>query len=173
MKINSRHYILIIFALLSIGAALFSYFFIYNKTLAQVINYVNVNEEVNNEDNRKKSEEDLLALYESSKESRAKVMDFFVQENKIVDFIEKVEGIGDSSKTKLEISSISNDSNSLKAKIKVEGGWVNVMTAFALIENLPVSLSINNVAIRSTDVGGKKPTKVWDLDLDIEALIKK
>ena len=62
MKINSRHYILIIFALLSIAAALFSYFFIYNKTLAQVVSYVNVNEEVNNEDNRKKSEEDLFRL---------------------------------------------------------------------------------------------------------------
>jgi hypothetical protein len=61
----------------------------------------------------------------------------------------------------------------LKAKIKVEGGWVNVMTAFALIENLPVSLSINNVELRSTDVGGKKPAKIWNLDLDIEALIKK
>lgn len=173
MKINSRHYILIIFALLSIAAALFSYFFIYNKTLAQVINYVNVNEEVENEDSRKKSEEELLSLYESSKESRTKVMDFFVQEDKIVDFIEKVESIGDSSKTKLEISSISNDNKSLKAKIEVEGGWVNVMTAFALIENLPISLSINNVRIRSTDGGGKKPAKIWNLELDIEALITK
>jgi hypothetical protein len=172
MKINSRHYILIIFALLSIVAALFSYFFIYNKTLAQVVSYVNVNEEVNNEDSRKKSEEELLNLYESSKESRAKVLTYFVQEDKIVDFIEKVESIGDSSKTKLEISSISNDANSLKAKIKVEGGWVNVMTAFTLIENLPISLSIGNVSIRNTDFGSKTG-RTWSLDLDIEALIKK
>ena len=134
---------------------------------------MNVNEEVNNEDNRKKSEEDLFSLYESSKESRAKVLNYFVQESKIVDFIEKVEGIGDLSKTKLEISSISNDSNSLKAKIEVEGGWVNVMTAFSLIENLPVSLSINNAKITSTDSTGKKPTKVWNLELDIDALITK
>lgn len=172
MKINSRHYILIIFALLSIVAALFSYFFIYNKTLAQVVSYVSVNEEVNNEDSRKKSEEELLNLYESSKESRAKVLNYFVQEDKIVDFIEMVEGIGNSSKTKLEISSISNDSSSLKAKIKVEGGWVNVMTAFTLIENLPISLTINNVSIRNTDFGSKS-SKTWNLELDIEALITK
>jgi hypothetical protein len=172
MKINSRHYILIIFALVSIAAAFFCYFFIYNKTLAQVVNYVNVNEEVDNEDNRKKNEEVLLSLYESSKESRAKVLSFFVQEDKIVDFIEMVEGIGNSSKTKLEISSITNDDKSLKAKIKVEGGWVNVMTAFSLIENLPVSISIGNVSIRNTDFGSKTG-RTWNLDLDIEALIKK
>jgi len=173
MKINSRHYILIIFALTSVIVVSMGYAYIYKKTVTQANNYRDINKEVKNEDNRKKSEDELIKIYDATKEFRSKIPTFFVHENKIVDFIETVENIGSTSKTKLEISSISNDANNVKAKINIEGSWANTMTALILIENLPLSITIKNLRMNSTIDSIKKNSRIWLLTLDIEALIMK
>ena len=93
-------------------------------------------------------------------------------------FIERVEKVGEDSKTELELSSIESLEGEVKAKIEVKGSWSGIMSALMLIENLPFSILINNVHINapsdlSSDEGGVGAAKIWTLRMDIEALTAK
>ncbi len=169
MKINLRHYILIISAILCILASSGAYYFVYKQAIGQADKYVKVNKELENEDSKKQTEQDLVKTYESTKVSRAQLLSFFVKEDKVVSFIEMVEKVGDQSKTKLELSSINNDNGIIKTNISVKGSWNNVITALMIIENLPLSLNIKNVRL-STSSGLDKKSSGWELQLSIEAL---
>ncbi|MDO8430677.1 MAG: hypothetical protein Q7S72_01660 [Candidatus Taylorbacteria bacterium] len=172
MKIGQRHYILIILAIASIATTIYGYIFIYRKTITQAEHYVHANKEFENEDIKKQSGEELLKIYNSSKESRARLKTFFVDSDKIVDFIEMVENVGVGSNTKLEISSITNDENKVVAKIGARGSWSGVITTLSLLENLPLSVSLSNIKLNTTSDSDKEAHE-WNLSLDIEAIIIK
>lgn len=169
MKMNHRHYILILFSLASVIFSLFVYVFIYKKTTMQADHYVLSSKEVENEDEKRKSERELVKRFNSTTESRSKLKSFFIVGDKVVDFIEQVEKIGDYSKTDLELSSISNSPGIVKAKVSVKGSWSGVMTALSLLENLPLSANLKNIRL---DVSGDqaKGQHVWNLGLEIEVL---
>lgn len=169
MKMNHRHIILILFAIISIFASSFAYYFIYNKTLELAHSYVRDMGDVNSEGDKHQKEQELVRVYESTKESRLKISTFLIHEDKIVNFIETVENIGDSSNTKTEISSINNGDGVVKAKVTSSGSWSGVMTALSLIENLPFSVVIKNVRLSAMS-GLDKKGSGWELSLDIEAV---
>lgn len=169
MKINSRHYILIIFALASMVVSIYGYFFVYKETVKQAENYIHTSKELEDEDNKERGEKELIRIYDSSKESRTKLMSFLVNENKVVDFIETVEGVGDDSGTKIELSAINKDTEKIKARVDAKGSWTGIMRALVLLENLPFSATIRNVRIDTlNDLG--KGAHAWNLSLEIEVL---
>ncbi len=172
MKINPRHYILILLALASIGISVAGYFLIYNQTIFQAEHYVNANKELENENTKKQNDQDLVKIYDNSKDDRTKVSSFLVKEDKIVNFIEMVEKVGNDSHIDLELSSISNDDAKVKAQVNAKGSWSGILTALTMIENLPVSSTISNVKM---NVAGSpvKGARDWSLSLDIEALMIK
>ncbi len=182
MKINPRHYILIIFALASVVISSFAYIFIYRQTLVQEESYMNATGELENEDNKKQNEKDFAKIYSDTTDDRARLGSFLVSEDSAVDFIEKIEKIGIDSKVKLELSSINTADNKIRAKVDIAGHWTEIMNALMLIENLPLSSTINNI---NMDVSGgltttesklskTPPSPMWRLSFTIEALtIKK
>ena len=173
MKINHRHYMLLFFAILSIGVVGYGYYFVYSKTVIQAEHYISANNEVLNEDKKRNNEQEIMKVFNSSKDSRVKIMSFFVHEDKVVEFIEMMEKVGTDSNTNLELSSILNEDDKVKVKINTKGSWSGIMKALLLIENLPLSIHINNVALNVSDVSAKEGS-TWSLTLDIEALsIKK
>jgi len=169
MKINSKHYTLLMFSIASIVITMFAYVFIYNKTITQADHYVEANSEVLKEGSKRNSEQELIKIHESTKLDRDRLLNFLVPEDKIVNFIESVEKVGEYSNTELELSSITTEGDKVKTKVSVKGGWSSVMTALVLLENLPYSSYISNVKIdNSTD------TKVrWIMSLDLEAILIK
>jgi hypothetical protein len=169
MKINSKHYTLLMFSIASIVITIFAYVFIYNKTITQADHYVEANSEVLKEGSKRNSEQELIKIHESTKLDRDRLLNFLVPEDKIVNFIESVEKVGEYSNTELELSSITTEGDKVKTKVNVKGGWSSVMTALVLLENLPYSSYISNVKIdSSTD------TKVrWTMSLDLEAILIK
>lgn len=189
MKINSKHYILIIFAIAAIILSIFGYIVMYRNIITQAMNSSKIMNEVNAESEKKKYENDLTAVFNNTVSDRAKLSSYFIHEDKIVDFIENVEKIGTDSGTDLILSSINSDNLSsakigtvghVKAHITVNGSWANVMKSLILIENIPYSLSMNNVRLDSVSgaelsVDNKKEVrgKRWNLALDIEVLIIK
>lgn len=170
MKINSRHYILIIIAFICLSVAVYGYYFLYKRTIVQAGNHQNIVNEINDASSKSQTTQDLLKIYDSTKDSRDKLPSYLVDKNKIVNFIEMVEGVGDRSNTELELSSISNDEATIRAKIQVKGSWTGVMSALIMIENLPLSLTINNVRLDSN--GDPTKNHSWNMYLDIVGLIK-
>lgn len=172
MKINSRHYILIILSIATIILVILSYIFMYNKTTEQARNYIDTVKKVEDENSRKQSEQDLIKMHDETESDRSKIHSFIIQEDKVVDFIETIEKIGDNSDTKIELSAIAKDDMSIKAKVTATGSWSNIMTALMLIENIPLSVSLNDIRLYSTETSAKG-VKTWNLGLDIQVLTTK
>ncbi len=172
MKINHRHYVLIFLALFSVAVSVGSYVLLYRHAIFQAEHYVNANKELEDEDNKRQSDQGLVKTYEASKDSRAKITTFLIKEDKIVDFIEMIEKVGSEAHVDLELSSIDNNDIKVKAQVTAKGGWSNILTALTLIENLPISSSIGNIKMNVSD-GKDKQSRIWNLSLNIEALIIK
>ena len=179
MKINHRHYILIIFAIISIIVSIFCYFFLYRQTTTQANNYLDSIKQVESEKNTVNYEQKLIDTFNKYEQDRLKIESYVVKEDKLVDFIERIEKIGSDSKTDLQLSSITSVDNKIKARVNTTGGWQGVMTALQMIENIPLSVSISNVRLdTSGDIEGivnSKTTKIreWRLSIDIETLTTK
>lgn len=172
MKMNHRHYVLIIFAIVSIAVVSMAYFLIRRQTIVQAIHYVNASKELANEDIIKQKEQELKKIHDDTEEQRSGLSSRLIKEDKAVTFIEMVEKVGTESNTKLELGSITSSAGLLKANINVIGSWANVMTALTLLENLPFSSVISDVDLGTSAVSGKE-AKVWSLNLSIEALTTK
>jgi hypothetical protein len=175
MKINSRHYILILFAILSMIVSFSAYFFLYRQTTIQANKYLSARKQIEVEKSNVNHEETLLETFNKYEEQRKKISTYIVKEDDLVKFIERLEKIGTDAKSKLEISSIGKTDNKIRAKITAEGGWQSIMTTLMMIEDLPVSMLVNNVRIDTLGGVEKTPSKTvmeneWRLSLDIEAL---
>lgn len=175
MKINSRHYTLLLFALCTVFATALGYFFLYKKISAQASRHAQVSYELSNESMKKQNEQALIAIYKETSAERTKISSFFIRDDMAVDFIERIEKAGVDSQTELELSSIVNDDGFIKAKVDVDGTWSGVMNALMLLENMPFAVKLNDVRLdtsgdlESTD---KKSTSAheWHLSLTVEAL---
>jgi hypothetical protein len=175
MKINHRHYVLLLISIVTLIAVIVGYYVIYKQTKKQANYYVSASNEIENEHSKKQIEIDMQKIHEDTKEERLLLKDLIIKEENVVKFIELVEKVGEESNTKLELSTLTKDTEKVKAKIIASGSWGNVMTALGLLENLPLSTVVSNLHLGTTVLEEKdaKKTVVWNLSVDIETLIKK
>lgn len=188
MKIHSSQIILVVCAVATIATSSFGYNFLYHRTIAQAENASKARSEVLIENDKKKHEQELVTLYGDTIEDRKKVAAYIVPDDGVVDLIEKIERVGSESGTDFELSSINSDNLSaakkgttgyIKANIETQGTWENVMRALILIENLPYSISIDNIEISSGDgfltTSTEKAVKsrIWNLHFSIKVLMIK
>lgn len=166
MKTNSKHYILIFFATATFLVSGFGYWYVYDTVLKQKENYLKVSKEVETERGKQQYENELMQVYKDTAIDRAKLPNFFVSESKVLNFIKTIESIGPSSKTEIRISSIVKDALKVRTHIDIKGGWINVMLALTLIENLPYSISLENVSLFNRD-------KKWEMTFDLSVLTTK
>lgn len=170
MKINHRHGILMILALMSIVVTSLSYFYIHKKVILSAEKNISVKKEIQSEDDRKQKEENSLKVYDLAKDKIGGINSFLVEESNIVSFIEMVEHIASSTGARIELSSINFETDKIKTKVNISGSWSDVMNSLLTIENLPLSLNINNLSLNKQ--GGLEKGSGWSLSLDIEALKK-
>lgn len=166
MKTNSKHYILIFFATATILVSGFGYWYVYGTVLKQKENHLKISKDVETDIGKQQYEDELIRLHRDTSVDRARLLDFFISEDKILNFIKIIESIGPSSKSEIKISSITKDSTKVKSHIDIKGGWVNIMLALTLVENLPYSISLDNVNLFKRD-------KRWELSFDLSVLILK
>lgn len=178
MRMNSRHYTLILFALCSIVAASLGYVLVYRQVVIRAENSASVALEASNENLKKQHEQDLVGMHSATTDERIKLASFFVPEDSPVEFLEKIEKIGTDSQTDLEISSITTDEAGIRAKVELQGTWSGIMNSLMLLENMQLGISLNDIRLdTSGDLASqdKKLTKVhvWRLTMNIEALTRK
>ena len=167
MKLNLKHYTLIIFSVATLIMACVGYYVLYRNIIIQAENSSKVSGDASVENEKKQDEQLLVKAHSETVTERAKLKSFFVYEDNIVEFIERVEKVGLESGTDLELSAIDTKEDHVTAHIVAKGSWSGVMKALVLVENLPYSLSINNVLL---DVSMADKTREWSLVLDIKAL---
>lgn len=175
MKLNHRHYILVLLSIAALISSILCYVFFYRETTLRATSYLNTLKQAELEKTSVDYEQKIINTFNKYDEDRKKIGSYIVKEDELVPFIERIEKIGVDTHTKLELSSISNGDNRVRAKVTAEGTWTNVMTALIMIENLPISLSVNNIRL-DTDLNTADKTttnKEWRLALDLEALTTK
>ena len=169
MKIGTKHYFLICLAIISILVSSFGYWFVYDAVIKQAENYSESSKEEQIEKDNSQKAQELVKIHTDTKDDRAKLPTFAVSEDKVVDFIESVESIGAFTSTKVELSSINNENSFLKAHVQASGNWSDLLNSLVMIENIPYSVSLNNVQFTSfPDKKGQ-----WNMSLDIQALMIK
>lgn len=194
MYTNHRHYILLIFALGAITLTIFGYSFLHRLILAQARDSAQILREVNLIDEKKQRDQDVTSIYTKSAEDRLKLNSYLVPQDKIVNLIEEVEDFGITTNTELELSAITNEDAGVvggvpfghfKAHVDGQGTWANILRALILLENMPYSVTLNNIRIISgaesssanLPIKGavqKAPAvREWRLTLDLQVLTLK
>ncbi len=191
MKANSKHYILLLIGLITLGISATGYWYVYKTTVSQAQKHSFLVKEIENNELNNKEEIKLLQLSSSTMERRAMLSSYFISDDKILDFIKSIENVEKDSSTEVTLSGIdagnqidsaNKSTGHVKVHVLVKGDWVNVNKALSLIENLPYSIYISNVSLRSLAVDvttiDKKSTTVtkksiWEMALDVSALTMK
>ncbi len=197
MYANHRHYILFTLAFVTFIVTALGYAYMRQRVYQQAVRSAELTKQVKLMEDKKKHDMDITKASSKLSEEQDIINSYIVPKDKIVDFIEVVEKIGNETSTKLELSSIAtaeivkgkkieDNFTTLKARIDVVGTWANVMRAFTLIENLPFSLSVSNIKLNegsgsaalpeaapigTTTKAIVKQTKTWSLAFDIKVLI--
>ena len=190
MYINHRHYILLVLALVTVVLSALGYTVLYRAIVSQSVRAHEAMKEIASVDEKQKHAEDAASIYTKTSETRTRIANLAVSQEKIVDFITSVEKLGDDAGVQLELSSITNEpfaagktTGYIKGRVDARGSWTNIMKALILIEHLPHSVSLSNVRLVQTSVTPSEElpvkfpqssaSKVWNLTLDIKALTTK
>ncbi len=161
-----------------------------NKNVSSMLNDAEVQNSVNN---GQQSLQDILA---NTKDDRDKIGAIVLSDDKVVNFIEAVEALGDVTHTHVTTSSVNvNEGGAantglLTMQVTVGGAWQNIMQFTSLIENMPYKISINamdvkvgnanaDTSVDTTTTKDKKPAVVvrsapqWQANLTINVVKNK
>jgi hypothetical protein len=194
MHTNHRHYTLLLMAIVTTVVSVCVYLILHRTIVSQAKEATRAKAEELALQHEKQYETDINKTYTNSAEERAKISSYIVSQEKILDFIEAIEGIGTTTGASLDISDLdtgnfstqssalsSESIENLKIHIEIHGSWVQVMQALMLLENIPYSLSLHNIQlIRLADETSATPldkkiskTPLWKASIDIKTLITK
>lgn len=142
-------------------------------------------EEVIREQYRKDHEKSVTELLKHTEGDRTKIATFFVPDDRVVEFIEHIEGIGPMAQAEINLGSINADDltaaapgtiGHINAHIDGRGSWSSVMKALKLIENLPYQVRINNLRLDASGLeeGSKTSESArassWRIGFDVNVL---
>ncbi len=168
MRLNSKHYFLLLIGLCSVIVTSIGYWYVYKSVIVNGQKKAALIREIEIDNDNKKNQEFLTEVSKATEQDRAKLASYFISEDDVLGFITSIESIEKVSSTTVKISSISNDSsiNHIRANIEISGGWVNVRRALSMIENLPYSINIDSINLSFN-------SNKWNMTLSIKALSTK
>lgn len=112
---------------------------------------------------------EMISFLESKDDQIKDIEGFFLvyNEQNIVDFIKKIEQLGEETGVNLEISNLTplneDDKKYLNADIALIGGWEEINKMIALVEYIPYKVSITNLNL-------KKEGSLWSSSLKVKIL---
>lgn len=178
MKHLSRTILYLMFALIILLISAGAYWYIYTSVNKEIVATLNALVAVQKEKNVTAREKNLDIMLHSTEAERARIASIFVPEGAVVSFIERFEGLGKDSGADVSISSISSEDLSAAAKgtigkitahVTGAGSWNSVMKTLMLAENLPYSITINNLTLDHIGTDTRSASK-WRVDFDVEVL---
>jgi hypothetical protein len=125
----------------------------------------------------KNREKAFLDIYAKTENDWARLPDFFVFSENVIQFIEAMESLGKSVGSEVTLSEIDADNldsskksalGSIRVHVDVKGSWSSVMRTLRLAEAMPYKVTISGVNI-DVEEGGNKKTNSWHLTFDIKA----
>jgi hypothetical protein len=120
----------------------------------QTIDSNNKEDQIKNEIKKQESRSFMQKDLDDANIYKNKINEFIIKEGDIVGFIKILEDMVSSSGLKSEVKSVSAESNDdlgvinseyIRVKLDVTGGWNNIQFFLKLIENYPLKIDIDKV----------------------------
>lgn len=168
MRTNSKHYLMLLIGFCSVVVTALGYWYVYDSVIVNGQKKAALIREIEIDMDNKKNEKFLTDVSKATEEDRARISEYFITEDKVLEFITSIENIEKVSSTTVVLSSISNDTsnNHIKVNIDIKGEWLNIKKALSLIENLPYSINIDNINLSFNN-------DRWNMIIGVRALSTK
>jgi hypothetical protein len=150
--------ILFLIMLLAMGGYVYLYLQINKKTASAESIVAEI-------DNEKKSQQNIMGLKRSIELSEAKyamLNSYFINEEKVVGFIEEIESLAQQASVTTEISSIQSGEQigkkGLYVTLDAQGNFDDVNNFIVRLENMPYQIQLTNVLLSTQKGSSQKPT---------------
>ncbi|MBX4215704.1 hypothetical protein KW797_02030 [Candidatus Parcubacteria bacterium] len=172
MKLGKkRNSLIFLSALAALSVAAYSLFFYYirgNNERAATIG-----QEIALADEREGAAHSVKDLLTQTEANRAEFDAYFVSQNSIVGFIERLEALGAKAGVTMELSAVDTEQgrkNVLKANIRMAGTFENLYYLLSLLEALPYELDVVRFSVSAAPAALQKDRAPWEGDASIELL---
>ncbi|GEM_PF-1759230 len=116
-------------------------------------------------------ESGLRTLVEETHDSITSLNDHLVDPKQIVDFIEFVESIGDSTGIPVVVDNVAEKSATVTLNVSGKGSWNQVNHLLVLIEHVPYELHVAEVSFERVDAGSvvtpAKRVSLWQVRMNV------
>lgn len=137
-----------------------------NKAISEVLNNIEF------ETAKQSKLSTFKSLLEETKDHRAAVATYVLENDGVVDFVETIEELGTISRATTTIfglneSPLGKDAVVLNANIKLEGTWLRTYRILSLIESMPYALTVEKL-VTSKDMNVKDG--LWNTVITLRVL---
>ena len=177
MNIKHGHIALLIFAALVTAVVMSAYGYMHGAVALSAKHAIDARDLVIAGRSDKSRQQDIVELYQSTAESRARIGGLFIPADQPVTFIESVESLGVQAGSSVALSAISADSldgaaagtiGDAHVHLDAHGSWASVMRTLMLAEVLPYKTQIDQIHLdESTSGDGMKAVHDWRLSFDV------
>lgn len=133
------------------------------------------------EQERKSQKDSLTAIYNDTAKGRAGLVSYFVADDQKVQFIERIESLGEATQSKVIISDIVADDlasspagtfGHISMRLDVTGSWSSIMRVLRLAETMPYKSTVSDVRIGASGTGTdeKEPRRSWRLTFSLDSI---
>lgn len=177
MKIKTNHMITLTISVLLLIIVISGYIYMRNIVDNYVSQVIAANDLAASRDASRVESSGLVVEYNDTAQKRADLAKRLIPEKNIVNLIENLESLDNSTGSKVSIVSINTSPLDVTIHASSEGPWGSVMKALSLVETLPYASSVDSVNL-STSVLENSTTKgtvggvyrhSWTLDFVLHA----
>lgn len=140
-------------AIILVMAAISVYGMAILKIRKNVSETANLGSSIAAESQKEASIESIKNILRNTAAEREKVGAYFVSSDNIVDFLEKIELLGEKSGVNLSFDSVDippDEKSILRVRIGTEGKWEDTFYFLSLIENLPFKIELEKSSVIKT-----------------------
>lgn len=134
------------------------YVFLYLHIQSERVNTSIIQKEIALIQEQNEQFRNLSGVVEDIDVNREKLISFFVDNDKIVDFLETIESLGEISGAEVKVKTINEIKKNeqipaqLRLNVTADGSWNNVYYFMVLLESLPLKLTFDQVQIRKAHI---------------------
>jgi|GEM_PF-5421427 len=181
-KSLSKNASLLIIIFLLNGALGYGYYFLHGRISLMNKQVTEKAAEIEEQKEKTFSDKALRDILISTEEDRSKIDSYLLQDDDVVDFLEKIEELGEISKTRVVTSSVNIDERGeksttgfLQLNINAFGPFENIMHFISLIESLPYKVAIDKLILSTVGDNGQQPvkgsqTKEWQSNFELKVV---
>ncbi len=146
---KTRTFLMVYTLYLVIAIAVYAsfYFYINNKETNTVEIAVQI-EQLKKQNNQMHN---LIAMVRDTEEGRERISSFFVDSDRIIEFLETIESLGDNAGVEINVRSINEnntdteDVKELELNVDFVGSWAEVHHFLILLESIPVKMVVERL----------------------------